>query len=947
MRLSWNEIRIRAAAFAQEWAGQGYEKGQTQLFYRDFFEVFGMPVRRVATFEEPVKNLGEKRGFIDLFWKGVLLVEQKSQGRDLVKAKKQALDYFPGLKDAELPRFVLVSDFQNFELYDLDDDTSVAFPLADLPRQVEKFGFIIGVQKRTFTDQAPVNIRASELMGKLHDALKDGGYGGHDLERFLVRLVFCLFADDTGIFPERGMFEDLIRTRTRADGADLGPILAKLFEVLDTPEGRRSRNLDENLAAFPYINGELFKEPLRIPDFTGAMRDRLLEACDFFWADISPAIFGSLFQSVMNKKQRRKLGAHYTTEKNILKVIGPLFLEDLWAEFHRLAARKDSRRRVELEAFQDRLAKLTFFDPACGCGNFLVIAYREIRRVEMAVIKEIRAHKADDRTGELDAAALSKVNVDQFWGIEIEEFPARIAETAMWMMDHLLNNELSLAFGQTYARIPLRKAPHILNDDALEADWAAFLPPEGCSYLFGNPPFRGAKQQTAAQRAQVRAIANLGKSGGTLDFVAAWFILAVRYAKGRPIRIGFVSTNSIVQGEQVAQLWPAVLDQNGFVVSFAHRTFQWGSDARGKAQVHTIIVGLDPADRAPKVRRLYSYATASGDPTESQHAAISPYLFDASALSSPHITVRETSKRANGFPKLATGTKPIDGGYLIFSGPEKEAFLADEPGAERFFRPYIGAKEFLNGGDRHILYLTTAQPSEIRALPKVREQLALVKDYRLGKIPPRTKPEDEPKEPGISSLALAEMPTAFHIEVAPTAPFLVIPEVSSERREYIPIAWMEPPVIPSNLVRVIQNATLPLFGLLTSALHMAWVRHIGGRLKSDYRYNINLIYNTFPPPPDGANLEKLKPLAEAVLEARRALPGHSLADLYDTIAMSPALRKAHKALDAAVDRLYAGKVFGTDRERAEFLLGLYEKTIEPLLAQQAPKRRRRAVPPHS
>jgi hypothetical protein len=787
-----------------------------------------------------------------------------------------------------------------------------------------------------------VNIQASELMGKLHDSLKDGGYGGHDLERLLVRLVFCLFADDTGIFPERGMFEDLIKTRTRADGADLGPILAKLFEVLDTPEDKRSRNLDENLAAFPYINGELFREPLRIPDFTGAMRGRLLDACAFFWADISPAIFGSLFQSVMNKKQRRKLGAHYTTEKNILKVIGPLFLEDLWAEFHRLAARKDSRRRAELEAFQDRLAKLTFFDPACGCGNFLVIAYREIRRLEMVVIKEIRGHKIDDRTGELDAAALSKVNVDQFYGIEIEEFPARIAETAMWMMDHLLNNELSLAFGQTYARIPLRKAPHILNDDALEADWATFLPPDGCSYLFGNPPFKGSKTQTDKERAQVRAIANLGKSGGTLDFVAAWFILAARYAKGRPIRVGFVSTNSITQGEQVAQLWPILLDQNGMEISFAHRPFQWGSDARGVARVHTVIVGLDTSTRAPKERRLFSYATYTSDPTETRHSVLSPYLFDASGLANPHLTIPETPRPLNDFPHICIGTKPIDGGYLIFSEEEKTAFLADEPGAAHLFRPFVGAKEFLNGGVRHILHLSKTPPETIRALPKVRDQLALVRDYRLGNIPPRTKPEDEPKTPGITARALADTPTAFHIEVVPQTPFLVVPEVSSEKREYIPIAWMEPPVIPSNKIRIVPNATKPLFALLTSALHMAWVRYIGGRLESRYQYGIGVLYNTFPPPPAGANLNRLIPYAEAVLEARAATPHATLADLYDAIAMSPALRKAHKALDAAVDRLYAGKVFSTDRERAEFLLGLYEKTVEPLFAQQAPKRRRRA-----
>ena len=444
MRLSWNEIRTRAAAFARDWAGHGYEKGQTQLFYRDLFEVFGMPVRRVATFEEPVKRLGDKRGFIDLFWKGVLLVEQKSAGGNRVRAKAQALDYFPGIRSSELPRYVLVSDFQTFDLFDLDEDEHVSFRLADLPRHVEKFGFILGVQKRAFKDQDPVNIEASELVGQLHDALEASGYTGHDLEQYLVRLVFCLFADDTGIFEPREIFLDLLRNRTREDGSDLGGWLAQLFQVLNSPEDVRARNLDDDLARFPYVNGDLFAAQLRIPSFDTATRQILLDACEFDWSAISPAIFGSLFQSVMEPAERRAQGAHYTTEKNILKVIEPLFLDELRAEFRRLKARKDTSRTKLLREFQRKLGGLTFFDPACGCGNFLIIAYREIRELEIAVIREL---KQKDQTIQLeaDATELSVVNVDQFYGIEIGEFPARIAETALWMMDHIMNNRLSLS----------------------------------------------------------------------------------------------------------------------------------------------------------------------------------------------------------------------------------------------------------------------------------------------------------------------------------------------------------------------------------------------------------------------------------------------------------------------------------------------------------------------
>ena len=933
MRLNWNEIRARAAAFAQEWAGEGYEKGQTQLFYRDFFEVFGMPVRRVASFEAPVKNLGAKRGFIDLFWRGVMLVEQKSVGRDLVKAKQQALDYFPGLKDADLPRYILLSDFQTFELYDLDEDESIAFALAELPRNVERFGFILGVQRRAFKDQDPVNIEASELVGRLHDALKDDGYVGHDLERFLVRLVFCLFADDTGIFEPRDIFLDLIENRTREDGSDLGPMLAKLFEVLDTPDDRRSKSLDSDLARFPYVNGDLFREPLRIPDFNAAMRLRLLDACAFDWSVISPAIFGSLFQSVMNAKERRAVGAHYTTEKNILKVIEPLFLDDLRAELARLKARKDNRRRIELLAFQRRLADLTFFDPACGCGNFLIIAYRELRLLELDILRELRAYRADDRTLEIDAADLSLVNVDQFYGIEIGEFPARIAEVALWMMDHIMNTRISLAFGQSYVRIPLRKSPHILNGDALEADWAALLAPDRCSYVLGNPPFMGAKIQTDAQRAQVRRIAALGKSGGTLDYVAAWFILAARYAKAGRARVGFVATNSITQGEQVAQLWPILFDQCGREIVFAHRTFAWGSDARGVAHVHVAVIGLDAAARAPKERRLFSYEDIKGDPVESRHATLSPYLFDAGGLADPHLVVREAPRALNGFPHLVIGSKPIDGGHYIFEREERDAFLADEPGAAPFMRPYVGSREFLNGGDRHILYLGGASPETLRGLPKVRERIAAVRAVRLASSSKPTR-------------ALAATPTLYHVNVIPTAPFLVVPEVSSERREYVPIGWAEPPTIPSNLVRIILGATLPLFALLTSAIHMAWLRHIGGRLESRYRYSIGLVYNTFPPSPPGADLARLAPLADAVLTARAAHPGATLADLYDPDLMPADLRRAHRALDRAVDRLYAPKGFSSDRERAEHLMGLYERLTAPLTAAPKPKARgrKRATP---
>ena len=928
MRLSWNEVRARAAAFAEEWKAAAYEKGETQSFYNAFFQVFGVKRRSVARYEAHVAKLGNRSGFIDLFWPGVLLVEQKSAGRDLRAAYAQAGEYVDALPERERPRYLLVSDFQTFQLYDLDERDTVAFTLAELPGHVEAFGFILGVQRRTFRDQDPVNIKAAELMGSLHDQLAAAGHGGHDLERFLVRIVFCLFADDTGIFEPRDSFAELMETRTSEDGADLGQWLAQLFQVLDTPAPQRPTTLDEDLARFPYINGDLFKGSLSMVSCNGAMRSALLDACRFDWSQVSPAIFGALFQSVMDPAQRRAQGAHYTTEKNILKVIEPLFMDDLRAEFERLQARKDSRRQTALRQFQTRLGGLSFFDPACGCGNFLIIAYRELRLLEIDVLKALYPRDRDgNRQREGWAADLSQLNVDQFYGIELGEFPARIAETALWMMDHIMNNRLSLEFGQTFVRIPLETSPNIVHGDALELDWEGVLAAGDCSFVFGNPPFVGAKYQTAGQRAQVRQIAGLGRSGGTLDYVSAWFIKAGYYGQAGKIRIGFVATNSTTQGEQVGQLWPLLFDRYKLEIAFAHRTFAWGSDARGKAHVHVVILGLDRQETARPQKRLFSYPNINGEPEESRHAVLSPYLFDASGLSDPHLVVREESAPINGMGRLITGSQPIDNGHYVFDAAQRDAFLGTEPDAEPYLQPFIGAREYLQGGERWILALHDVPPEVLARLPQVRERIVAVRAFRQ-----RSKRK--------STLKLADTPTLWQVNVIPTAPFLVIPEVSSERREYAPIGWLEPPVIPSNKLRLLANAKLTDFALLTSAMHMAWTRYIGGRLESRYQYSVGVNYNTFPMPPKDARLSKLESPAQAVLDARAAHPGATLADLYDPLTMPPNLRKAHQALDRAVDRLYRRSGFVSERERVEHLLMMYEGMRRPLGVGMSGKKRR-------
>ena len=588
------------------------------------------------------------------------------------------------------------------------------------------------------------------------------------------------------------------------------------------------------------------------------MRAALIDACRFDWAAISPAIFGALFQSVMEPAERRAQGAHYTTEKNILKVIEPLFLDDLRAEFNRLRARKDSRRRAELRAFQKRLGEMKFFDPACGCGNFLIIAYRELRELEIELIRELRRGRGDETQRALDTADLSRITVDQFYGIEIGEFPARIAETALWMMDHIMNNRLSLAFGQSYVRIPLEGSAHILNADALETDWTALLPPEDCSFVFGNPPFGGAKFQDTAQRAQVCRIA-----------------------------------------------------------------------ARGKAHVHVVIVGLDRREDTRADKHLFSYPDINGEPEETLHAVLSPYLFDGGALANPHIVIREEGRPINGLVQLLTGSQPIDDGHYIFNVEERLAFLDAEPDAEPFLRPFVGAREYLQGSKRWILALHDAPPATLARLPSVRARIAAVRAYR------RTSKRT-------STLKLADTPTLWQVNVLPTALFLVLPEVSSERREYLPVGWLEPPAIPSNKLRLLSDATLADFALLTSAMHMAWMRAVTGRMKSDYMYSVGVVYNTFPTPPGSADRSKLETLAQVVLDARAAHPGATLTDLYDPDLMPPNLRRAHQALDRAVDRLYRPAGFASERERVEHLFMLYEKMCAPLeaLMKAKPKRRR-------
>ncbi len=673
MPLSWNEIKSRAHAFSKTWAAETSERAEAQSFWNEFFAIFGLERRRVAMFEKQVQlsRAGEriKRGRIDAFWKGKLLIEHKSAGESLDRAFVQAADYFDALPARDLPRHILVSDFARFRLYDLEAEgeagSEVEFRLADLHKHIKRFAFIAGYTVQEIRPQNPVNIKAAERMGRLHDALKASGYTGHALEVLLVRLLFCLFADDTGIFQPAGALRIWIEERTAADGSDLGPQLAQLFQILNTPEERRSTALDAQVHAFPYVDGRLFEEALPLAAFDAPMREALLDACALDWSAISPAIFGALFQSIMDEKARRNLGAHYTSEENILKLIKPLFLDALWEEFNK--ARNNRNRLFE---FHKKLRGLTFLDPACGCGNFLVVAYRELRLLELDLLRASRdlADAHSQRLFDTNLHQEVSIDVDQFHGIEIEEFPAQIAQVALWLIDHQMNVRVSEEFGLYFARIPLKSTPHIVHGNALRLDWNAVLSAKRASYVMGNPPFVGKQHQNAEQKADFEVVCAGIKSAGVLDFVAAWYVKAARYAglaEGNRPRFAFVSTNSITQGEQVGVLWGWLLAQ-GMHIHFAHRTFRWSNEARGVAAVHCVIIGF-AAFQAER-KKIYEYEDIRGEPHVLSATNINPYLVDG-----PSVVLPSRVTPICFVPAMGYGSEPTDGGHLLLSLDERNA----------------------------------------------------------------------------------------------------------------------------------------------------------------------------------------------------------------------------------------------------------------------------------
>ncbi len=922
MPLSWNEIKTRASSFTNEWKETKREEADAKPFLIDFLNIFGISQKRVATFEHRVKKIDEASGYIDLLWPGTLLVEMKSRGQDLDKAYIQAKNYCHGLKDHELPKLIMICDFHHFHIY-REDGLAIKFELTQLLDNLQIFEELAGYQKRTYHEEDPVNIAAAELMGKLHDQLKEVGYTGSPLEAYLVRLLFILFADDTTIF-QKGIFFDYLEQRTKEDGSDLAMHLDQLFQVLDIPEDKRLKTLDEQLNIFPYVNGRLFTDRLPTAAFNSKMRQILLDCCKLDWGKISPAIFGSLFQSVMDTGARRNLGAHYTSEKNIMKLIKPLFLDELWDEFH-AAGENQNKLRV----LHGKISKLRFLDPACGCGNFLITSYRELRLLELAIVEKLLKGQMVTNINQYFL-----VDLDQFYGIELSEFPSQIAGVAMFLIDHQCNMMVSDRFGEYIPLIPLQKSAVIVNDNALRLDWQSIIKPlDGETespryhYILGNPPFLGYAWQSSDQKADMNLVTSSYNGAGVLDYVAAWYIKAADYLLSYQridnevkSRVAFVSTNSITQGEQVGIL-NQILKNKNCKIHFAHQTFKWSNEAKGNAAVHVVIIGFSNYDIKNKL--LFIYDNVKSEPTLETSFNINGYL-----VSGTNVSIQKRSKPLCQVLELKRSSDTSDDGNLLLNQEEREHLLKLYPDCEPYLKRFYMGRELINNLKRYCLWLKEASPAQIKSWPEIYQRVQNVKTFRSASNRTHTK-------------KAAAYPSIFGEERQPKDDYLAIPKVSSENRLYIPIAFLTKDDICGNMVFNMPGATIYHFGHLTSLMHNTWMRYTCGRMKSDYSYSNTIVYNNYPWPETPSDKQKhsVEEAAQSVLDARAQFPDSSLADLYDPNIMPPVLVKAHQQLDKAVDQCYRSQPFTSEAKRIEYLFELYEKYTSGMFAEEKPKKK--------
>jgi type I restriction-modification system DNA methylase subunit len=918
---SWNEIRTNAQQFATRWEGTSDENAESQSFWNEFLGIFGIDRKRVATFEARAKRESTGgRGRIDLLWPGTLVAEHKSAGKDLATAENQALDYLESIDVKDFPGVIVTSDFSNFRVRDLGgDNIPFTFPLADLPKEIDRFGFIAGYRQRKFgdKDEEEANVKAARLMGDLYEELARTGYEGHDASILMTRLLLLMFADDTGMW-EKGLFSEFVETRTQPDGSDLGSQLAMLFQVLDKAETARPATVDELLLRFPYVNGHLFSDRIDIPSFDKRMRDELVRCTEFDWSKISPAIFGSLFQAVKSKEERRTLGEHYTTEFNILRALAPLFLDDLWVEYESV---RDNASR--LERLHDKIAKIRVLDPACGCGNFLVIAYRELRRLELAILTRI-ADLSHNTQMHLDVSNMVRVRLSHFYGIEIEEWPARIAETAMFLVDQQANHELAITFGNAPDRLPIMNAANITVGNALRIDWESVLSASECSYIVGNPPFVGKQTRSIEQQEDMALVFGSTSGAGNLDYVTAWYGAAAKYMTARNIGAALVSTSSICRGEQTAILWPYLFSR-GMEITFAYLPFKWSSEAPGAAQVSVVIVGFANKGFIKK-KRLLEEDPDTRESRSLEVGVISPYLTGGTS-----VVVTKRRIPISDAPIMAFGSMPNDGGHLILSTVEADTIRETDPVAAQYIRKFWGAQELLDGKHRCCYWMIDVDPKDVASSPTLRSIAQKTRSYRESSSRAATK-------------ALADFPLRFGEVRQPNGRYLGVPSVSSERRRYLPTAFFEPDEIASNLLLTIDGADEYIFGMLSSTMFITWLGGVGGRLESRFRVSAEVVYNNFPfPRVSDAERSRVVNAAKDVLTARKEYSTASLADLYNPAAMPESLVRAHIALDRAVDGTFGKGVFPTVSSRLSELLEHYSKLVEPanLLTELPAKRTRK------
>ena len=914
------EIKVAAKKFVEYWSDKGYEKGESQPFWLSLLrDVLGVSEpEKFITFEEQVK-LDKANGFIDAHIKSTkVLIEQKGKDKDLRKAIKQsdgtlltpfqqAKKYIVDLPVSEHPRWVITCNFEEFLIYDMEKPTGEPeqILLKDLPKEYYRLKFITDTGDENIKKEMEVSIQAGALVGVLYEAIlkqyinPESEETLKSLNKLVVRLVFCLYAEDAGIFGGHGKFHNYIKSFS---AKDMRKALIELFKILDTKIEDRDPYEDELLSSFPYVNGGLFSdENIEIPQFNDEIRDLLLKNAseDFDWSDISPTIFGAVFESTLNPETRRSGGMHYTSIENIHKVIDPLFLDELKAELSEIKGIKVTKtRELRLNEFREKLGKLTFFDPACGSGNFLTETYISLRRLENEALKEIFGEQII-----LDFGNIIKVSIGQFYGIEINDFAVTVAKTALWIAESQMMKETEEIIHSNLEFLPLKSYANIVEGNALHIEWETVVPKDKLNYIMGNPPFVGSARLSVEQRFDRDVIFD-GK-GGELDYVACWYKKASKFIAKSLIQVAFVSTNSICQGQQVVPLWRDLFN-DGIVIDFSHRTFKWDSEAIDGAQVFCVVIGFSERNEREKI------VFDNNKPLKVNN--INAYLMDA-----PNVFVEKTRVPLCSVPIAIKGFQPTDNGNLVLTDEEKEKLIKESPNAEKWVRPFITAKEYLHGVNRWCLWLKGISPNELNSIPAIKKRVGQCKEWRETQV----STGDAYKLKDVPTLM---RPSSKFVE----KPFIVLPLHSGERRKYIPFGFADEKCIPGNSVSLIPEATLYHFGVLTSNVHMAWMRAVCGRIKSDYRYTSDIVYNNFPwPNPTEEQKAEIEKTAQAILDARALYPDCSLADLYDELTMPPELRKAHQANDKAVMKAYGfwGKL-NTESECVAELMKMYQELIQ-------------------